>query len=165
MRSGGGKQGNAGFTLIEILVALAVMGVATTLIISLYANSVSLGQLDRSRRAAYTVAEALLADVSLNPSAYTWPDANALASGELAQIGITNPDSAYLPATLPPLALAHTREKELYERFSTSAYARGSDAAPQLVEVTVVVTWTEKGSHKTASLSTAMPRPVTGGQS
>jgi len=158
MRGGGRKRANAGFTLIEILVALAVLGVATSLIVSLYARSVSLGQQDRSRRAAYTVVEARLADLSLNPTAYTWPDADALASGELVQIGATNGGSALVPTTLPPLADANRREKEFYGRFATSAYARGSDEFPQLLEVTVVVNWTQEGRTQTASLTTAMPR-------
>ena len=166
MRGGGSRRANAGFTLIEVLVALAVLGVATTIIVGLYASSVSLGQRDRSRRAAYTVAEDRLADLTLNPSACTWPDADALASGELVQIGVPGAgDASFLPATLPPVASVYADEKEFYGRFTASAYARGSVESPQLTEVTVVVNWIQDGRKQTASLTTAIPRPVTGGQS
>lgn len=166
LRKRGGGSRATGFTLIEILVALAVLSVATTVIMSLFSSSVSLGQRDRSRRAAYSLAEQRLSSVAINSAAYEWPDAEMLSSGELIEIPVSAEDrlTSNLPTTLPIYPTAHEREQNFHERFTTNVYVRAAGVAG-VYEVTAVVRWQQDGRDQSISLTTTIPAPSTGGES
>ncbi len=170
VRSGVGRRGAAGFTLIEVLVALVVMSVATYIILSMFTMSVSLGRGDRSRRAAYSIAEARLADCAIAPSRYEWPKPDALASGELVEVKAPgdatvapNGEMPAFPATVPTYPAAADRERRFYGQFTSSVYARSIDGAPNVYAITAVVRWTQEGRKQSVSLTTTMPLPAMGG--
>lgn len=160
-----GTRRNAGFTLVEVLVALAVLSVATYVIIKLFTNSVTLGQQDRSQRSAYALAEGRLADLSMRPDDYVWPAADALAAGNLVEIGhkVDDPKGAIRealpPTTLPTYRGAADREIQFYQRFSWRAFVRDQDPKDAYCEVTVVVRWQQSGREQAVCLTTEMPRP------
>jgi len=166
LRKRGGGSRATGFTLIEILVALAVLSVATTVILSLFSSSVSLGQRDRSRRAAYGMAEQRLTDVAINSMAYEWPDSEMLSSGELIEIPVSAEDrvTSNLPATLPTYPAANTREQDFHARFTSNLYVRAAGVAG-VYEVTAVVRWQQDGRDQSVSLTTTIPALSTGGES
>lgn len=170
VRNGVGRRRAAGFTLIEVLVALVVMSVATYVILSLFSTSVSLGREDRSRRAAYGIAEARLADCAIDPSRYEWPNSDALASGDLVEVkargnAAANPNGemSAIPATVPTYPAAADREREFYGKFTSSVYARSIEGAPNVYAITAVVRWTQEGRKQSVSLTTTMPLPAMGG--
>lgn len=164
VRSRGGNEQAAGFTLIEMLVALAVLSVATSVFITLFSECVALGNLDRSRQIGSAIAEQRLAEVAIDPSAYTWPSADTLAS-ELVPLEFTGELSPQIPATLPTLSQMNDRERTFYGRFTSQLYVRKSDAAPGLCEVTAVVRWQNEGKDRSLSLVTLMAVPAAGGTS
>jgi prepilin-type N-terminal cleavage/methylation domain-containing protein len=166
LRKRGGGSRATGFTLIEILVALAVLSVATTVILSLFSSSVSLGQRDRSQRAAYSLAEQHLSNVAINSTAYEWPDAETLSSGELIEIPASTDDrvTSDLPTTLPTFPAANSREQNFHARFTSNLYVRAAGVAG-VCEVTAVVRWKQDGRDQSISLTTTIPTPSTGGES
>lgn len=167
-RSRGGGRWASGFTLIEVLVALAVLSVAASVFISLFSNCVALGQRDRSRQVAYSIAQQRLTEIAVAPESYAWPASESLASGELMEVAApaeTTAISSQTPVALPTYPAADRRERSFHERFSSQLYARGLGDGSGMGEVTAVVRWQSEGRDQSVSLTTLMPIPATGGNS
>lgn len=160
------KRGDEGFTLLEVLVALAVLSVATYVIMQLFMGSVGLGQADRSRRTAMALAEERMADISMRPGNYQWPD----AADQLTELTPPGGESegvaseATPPTTKPTYPQAGDREAGFYSRFSWKTFVRYADAPPGTCEVTVVVNWEQDGKPQSVSLTSLLPRPKKEGQ-
>ena len=75
-----------GFTLVEVVIALAVLTVATTILISMLGRGVALGEHSRHRTAAANIGDSILAEIQARPNAYVWPSFEDLISGELVEI-------------------------------------------------------------------------------
>ena len=157
------RRGDEGFTLVEVLVALAVLSVATFVIIQLFSKSVGLGQTDRSRRTAMVVAEERMADLAMRPGDYQWPEA-ADQLVELTPAAQEASRQATAPATTPAYPSAADREAQFYSRFTWKAFVRYPAETPGTCEVTVVVNWEQDGKPQSASLTTLLPRPKKEGQ-
>jgi len=153
-----------GFTLIEILVAVAVLGIGATIFIKLFSSSQDLAETSRSRTIATSLAERQLDALQRDPGQYEWPS-QALETGTMAEIlpfgGDPDATRGFAPpSTMPVNAAANARETNFMERFSWQAYARTPDAEAAYIELTVVVRWQENGRDKSLAITTSAHRSL-----
>lgn len=141
-----GNKRNKGFTLVEVLTALVVMGVATSIFFSLFFASLALGESSRWQRVAAGLAEERLAHLQNNPGSYEWPDFSDHEPGELLPVTLPDPDGAVLNRATPPATMptgdpdgAYTREANFYAGFEWQIEARLPAGAPTQNHVEVVV--------------------------
>jgi prepilin-type N-terminal cleavage/methylation domain-containing protein len=157
-------RNDSGFTLFEILAALAVIGVATGIFASLFVASMNIGHLNQSSAIAATLAEEQLVLLRNHPDGFVWPDAAALDSGEFAPITLRDPATQHAsfaqPAVMPFDPRAFTRDRNFYDQFTWEAFARLPDPDAGHLEVVAVVHWQEKGRPQSISLTSAVTRPV-----
>lgn len=165
------RRSNAsGFTLFEVLAALAVLGIATGIFASLFIASMNLGHLNQSRTIAASLAEEQLVLIRNHPQGFTWPDFNALAAGEFGPVTPADPagtalSAADAPAAMPTDKTAFQRDENFYAQFACGSYARIPDADAGYVEIAAVIYWTEKGRPQSITLTSALPRTILeGGQ-
>ena len=96
------KTRRAGFTLLELLTALAVLGVAATIFLRLFSSSYSLADTSRSHEVALNLAEEYLAAIQSNPERFAWPDLEDTAAGGAVKLSWISPFSMGLIGfTLP----------------------------------------------------------------
>ncbi|NIA12611.1 MAG: prepilin-type N-terminal cleavage/methylation domain-containing protein [Nitrospiraceae bacterium] len=153
-----------GFTLIEILVAVAVLGIGATIFISLFSASQDLAETSRSRTVATYLAEQQLDALQRDPGQYEWPSA-AIEPGTMAEILPFGADPAVprgftLPSVMPVDSRAYAREANFMKRFSWQAYARTPDAEAAHIELTVVVRWQEGGRDQLLALTASAHRSL-----
>ncbi len=161
-----GLWNGGGFTLIEILAALSIMGVATFLFISLFTSSLELAQASRNLKVAADLADSQLHDLAHNAGGYVWPDVEDVQGGELVRVrpeGTQSRAAVPHPSAMPLDPAAHRRETNFYQKFSWDAYARLPRPQSPYVEVTVVVRWADRGRDRVFALASCMPRAVIGG--
>ncbi|MBP8129511.1 MAG: prepilin-type N-terminal cleavage/methylation domain-containing protein [Candidatus Hydrogenedentes bacterium] len=150
----------SGFTLLEMLVALAVLAVATGVIAALFSASLGLSANSRHQRIASALAEEQLCAVVQHPEQYRWPLGRA---GDLELFEVQPRGAATAPALGPPSALPAVRNAAVrtdgeYAQFSSQVYGRLPAKNAQHVEVTVVVRWMDAGRAKLVALTSAVPR-------
>ena len=151
-----------GFTLIEMIVALAVMSVASWIIVGLFTASMNLGEQARNERLAAEIAEEALVSICAEPHAYRWGEGDNPRTELLpimpANISEVQPLPATAPATLPANRNAAARNRGEYEQFNWQAYGQlpGENAA--YYEVTVVVRWQDNGRDRVFALTQALSR-------
>jgi len=164
---GGRQRAQRGFTLIEILAALSIVGVGTIIFMSFFMSSLALAQSNRTLRVAGDLAENQLTAVVNDPGGYAWPEAAALATGALAAVtpvadaGAAHPHPV-IPAVLPPDSQSRRREEDFASRFSWEVYARLPRPEATYLEVTVVVRWDDRGREQVLALTSCAPRSVLG---
>jgi prepilin-type N-terminal cleavage/methylation domain-containing protein len=164
-----GSRRERGFTLIEILVAFAVLGIGISVFVTLFSSSLALAKNSRSQTVAVSLAEAQLHDILSNFAAYQWPAA-AIKPETLVEMGLAGeqvpkPHSFSPPAVMPVGERADQRERAFYERFRWQAYVRLPHQDSDHVEVCVVVRWTEAGRDLSETLTTVAPRArLSGGE-
>ena len=90
---------NIGFTLIEVIAALTVMSVATTIIISLLTSSLSISEASRNRKVAGELAEEKLIEIVNMPGSFSIPEPSTLEPG--VQVEIAKAESIVAPSTMP----------------------------------------------------------------
>lgn len=153
-----------GFTLIEVLVAIAIAGVATGLMVQTIFRTVELSRDNSSHRVAASLASEQLRAIVNVPSNFVWPDAAALAEGALVELSLPGEDPEHdlravaAPATLPTDHRSILREQSFFERYSWRAFARLPQAEAGYVEVTVSIEWVDSGREKNFALTGTMPR-------
>jgi len=161
----GGRRGRRreGFTLMEVLVAFAVISVATWIFVSLFTSSLKLENNARSMRVAADLARSRLADITTRPEAYAWPASDTITTdvGALLTLKKATSENAFAtPAVLPTNALAADNETDFYAKFSWDAYVKQPAAGGGFYEIIVVVSWQEAARPKqmvlTGSIPTAM---------
>lgn len=157
-----GSRREQGFTLIEVLVAFAVLGIGISVFVQLFSSSLALAKNSRSQSVAAALAEAQLQDILANPDAYRWPSAS-IQPGALVEMGLVNeqvpgPHGCTVPAVMPVAQQADARERAFYERFGWQAYVRLPQPDSDHVELSVVVRWTEAGRTLSETLTTVAPR-------
>lgn len=170
--SGMRRKAWRGFTLIELIVAIAVVSVATSVFLSLYFSSLGISNSARNHRVAAEVAQAELAFLQAHPEAFDWafpesPDNARFAIERADEPPIGNPVDT--PAVLPTDKNAKLRSENQYDQYSWSAFGkypvieRDETSGEPLrygtdyYEVTVVVAWEEKGRIEKLALTSAVP--------
>ena len=156
----------SGFTLMEVVVAVAVLGVAISIFVSLYSGSLGLAQAGKNRSIAATLAEGQLNTILNNPQDFLW-ETNETDGTLAIRLGEDDPAAGNnfdTPSTLPLERRARDRQVNEYDDFRWTAFSnRPSDA--NYVEVTIVIHWTESGREDVLALSSALqasrvPEPV-----
>jgi prepilin-type N-terminal cleavage/methylation domain-containing protein len=150
------KNAQSGFTLLEVLAALAVMAVATSVFISLYTASLGLARSSHGQRIAVRLAEEHLGDVVSHPAAIDWTALWAKQPGERATI--VEMHTAEYPGTMPTDERAYFRTKNLYENFTWEAHAVRPPDDQSFVVVIVEVRWVHEGRPRMLALTSAVPR-------
>jgi len=149
------------FTLLEIVVALAVMAVAVSIIVTLYQASAVFAAQARELRIATDLAQERLVDIKIHPSHYRCASLSADAPVEIEAADKTT--SFDPPKSLPPNQAAGTRELNAYQMYSWRAFAKLPQADSNLVELTVVVSWQSLGRNRSFALTTYAPKQDFGG--
>jgi prepilin-type N-terminal cleavage/methylation domain-containing protein len=155
-------DGRSGFTLLEVLAALVVLGVATGIFASLFVASMNLGHLSQSETVAATLAEEQLVLLRNHPQGFAWPDLAAVDPGSFAPVaphGATEGLSAtFLPSMMLLNQRANDRDHAFYERYSWQTFARLPEPDSGYLELAVVIAWAEKGKPQRFVLTSAIPR-------
>lgn len=141
-------RARSGFTLIELIVALSVIGVATTIFMKMYMTSMDFGKLSRDRQVALSIAEEQLSLLALDPSAYVWDLKNPNTEGifrvrkeaDEPRAGVI----AVPPKALPPDLKAHELQANAYERFRWKLFGKLGEGG-LIYEVFADVQWDRPG--------------------
>lgn len=155
------RTSRAGFTLIELIVSLFVISVATTIFMHLYATSIDLGKLSRNRSIAVTVAEEQLGLIMREPTNFLWDHANPDSAGHFRIRAAEGDPRAGVVPSLPkstlPVDSAFNRESTVFEQFRWKAIGK-LGARGLFYEVVVDVHWEQAGKPHSITLSGAVPR-------
>jgi len=155
------RTARAGFTLIELIVSIFVISVATTIFMHLYATSIDLGKLSRNRSIAVGLAEEQLGLVMREPTNFVWDFANPDSAGFFRiraaegdpRAGAVTP----LPKSTLPAEPAFQRESNVFDQFRWKAIGK-LGARGLFYEVTVDVHWEQAGKAESITLTGAVPR-------
>lgn len=157
--TGLGAHHRAGFTLLEMLVALAVIGVATGVIVRLFTASLDLSANSRHQRIAAAFAEETLQEIMADPRAYDW---SRVTGQELTPVPPKMGDVALLPpSTQPVVPSAAARSRAAYAGFTCEIFGRLAAANAAYYEVTVLIRWTDNGRPHLLALTGAATRSRT----
>lgn len=159
----GQRPNTSGFTLFEVLAALAVLGIASGIFASLFVASMNLGHLNQSQAIASSLADEQLVILRSYPEGFTWPDFDSLEAGQFGPVVPADPVGNAVSATDPPSVMpfdrpAFERERNFYDLFSWQAFARIPSPDAGYIEVATVVHWVEKGKPQALTLTSAVPR-------
>ncbi len=151
----------SGFSLIEVLAALAVVGVAATVFMSFFVSSVDLAGSARNRGIAATLAEEQLSALTRQPEQFQWCVPSS-PTQEHFDIRLADDDPkagnpCELPAVLPAEERANLREEALFSGFRWKAEGRLPTPNAAWYEVTAVIHWTEGSRPQMLALTTALP--------
>lgn len=156
------RQSRNGFSLIELIMALAVVSVAATLGASLLQQSLSLGRSARNRVIASHLAEEQMNVLLRHPDRFQWPAAEEF---EKAQFPIVNPGcdkNGYSlldrPSAAPLDTRARNRDNVLYDGFRWKAFGHFPAPEAPYCEVSVEIRWKEAGDTRAFVLTSALPR-------
>lgn len=154
------KRGRAGFTLLELITALAVLGVAATVFLRLFSSSLSLASTSLSHEVAVGLAEEYLTTIQSSPERFDWPDLEDTASGKIQPIRPIEEIFPTPPEAMPTLRRAYNRDHSFYRDFSWEAFAVLPEDEAQYVEVLVEISWTDEGYLRRFSLASIVPRSL-----
>ncbi len=157
------RPGRAGFTLLELLTALAVLGVASTIFLRLYSSSNALAASSLSHEIALNIAGEYLTEIQARPDNFVWPDFDTIPPGEPQALRAIEdgPVSATFtepPAALPNVVRANRRDRALYADFTWEASVVLPPGPEQHVELIVEVSWTDGGRLRRFSMNSLVPR-------
>ncbi len=151
-----------GFTLIELIVALAIISIAGTVFVSMYLSSMEMGRTARNRTIAARLADDQLNTLLRHPEQFQW---NVPAEPNVDPFPVTLPDgqssgktAVGQPSVMPLNQNAFRREEALYDNFHWTAQGRFPNLNSAFCEVTVVVHWMESGRPRMLALTSAIPR-------
>ncbi|HPO12091.1 MAG TPA: type II secretion system protein [Candidatus Hydrogenedentes bacterium] len=156
------KVRGRGFSLVEIIVALAVISIAGTVFVSMYMSSMDLARTARNRTIAARLAEEQLNTILRSPAQFHWNipqtptmDPFSITAGESKD---SRTNTLGLPSVMPLNQNAFNREETLYNNFRWTAQGRFPALNSAYCEVTLVVHWAEAGRPKMLALTSALPR-------
>ena len=172
-----------GFTLVEILVALAVVATGATILVSLFGSSLTLSRSNRSQLVAASLAEEQLDSILRNSSSYVW-NLDGAEAGQMVEVvpieakpaepsaADVVADKQAVPAgrrfdalvAAPVEPASNAREEIFYGKFRWQAYAALPQPNAKHVDVTVVVRWKESDKDRSVALTSSAPRFSLGSQ-
>ncbi len=155
-------RGEGGFTLLEVLVALAVMGIAIQVYVSLFNNSVDLGSTAQHRSLAARFAEDQLNAILRAPDQFRWEvpalGADAVFPVKLAEDDPPAGNPIAHPLAMPPEETAFRREAQTLDKFRWQAFARLPGPNAAYYEITVAVRWKDAARDQVVTMTSAVPR-------
>jgi prepilin-type N-terminal cleavage/methylation domain-containing protein len=150
----------SGFSLIELVVALAVMSVAIGIFVQLFGSSLDLARQGRDHTIAAGLADAQLNTIVQRPNDFRWErDPEAEERPFPIRLATDDPRAGNPfagPEALPAEVGLDVREKALYDAFRWKAFGRIVPGQPY-AEVTVVVNWEEAQRERKVALTSAVP--------
>ncbi len=151
-------RSQAGFTVMEVLVSLAVIGIAVSVFISLFRLSLTLLENSRGERIAAHVAEEQLTLLLARPvtDGLDWAGFWQAPVGEPYRLSTFKP--AETPAAMPTERPAYAQTKNDYEGCAWEAYARLPEGGAAYVEVSIEVSWAMSGRERRFILTSCVPR-------
>ena len=154
-----------GFTLLELLAALVLIGVASSIFFSLFTASATLALTNRSQGAGARLAGEYLTEILSSPESFNWPDFESQPYGSLLPLGRPGQGdesfvSAEPPSVQPTDPRADQRETAMYSGYSLEAFASVPNEDASYVEVVVNVWWNEVGREQLYSATSCVPRYV-----
>ena len=158
-----------GFTLIEVLVAVGVMGAAITFLLSMFSNSRSLASTNKTNEIAAKIAEEYMNELRVHPDDFIWPNYSDDSDAEgFYAVTMKNPLKHPMFSVLPPTAQPEIeqiflRDKNLYEEYIWHAKTRLNDASDNYVEVMIQVNWNDGGLARHLCITSLLPRAVAEG--
>lgn len=158
------RHDRAGFTVLEVLTAIFVVGVATTIFMSLFTSSMSISRTSTHRAVAAQLAKEYMTEIQVNPGQFAWPHFADYPVGELVEVKAIDEESLIryveTPTAMPNVKQAYDRESRLYGDFDWQVYARLHDEDSNFVEVLVEINWLHKGVVQRFYLTSAVPRSI-----
>ena len=150
---------SSGFTLVEMLGALAVAGVAAFIVISLFSWSLALGQESRRQAVAANMASELLTRMHRASDEFVWPELDGLSAGEHVPVETSDAFEveAGRPQVMPTVARLREAESAFREAFQWEAFVRWPDEDANYLELTVAVYWEARGRERVYTLTSALP--------
>lgn len=156
-----------GFSLIEVIVALAVISIAVSVYARMLMTSVDLAKVSRNQYVAARLADGQLGAILLNPGQFQWdlPD-EPTADLFPVRLGDDDPKAGNTfigPGSTVADVWARRRQEDVYAQFRWKAQARLPETetgAPEAAyyEVTVFVQWEESGRPRQLALTSAVAR-------
>jgi prepilin-type N-terminal cleavage/methylation domain-containing protein len=158
----GRSRRTAGFTLLELLVALTVVGVASAVFVGMFSACLGLSRANRNLAVATELAETQLAALLRAPQDFVWNNTEK-TTRFLVTCPEKEPPGGY-PVPVPAVALV-TREAQQqlnkrYGQFRWTAFAQLSAPDAAAYEVTVAIRWMDGGRPQTLTLSSAIARAL-----
>lgn len=164
------QQKSPGFTLLELLTALAVISIAATIFLRLFASSNSLAAASLSHEVAVNFAEEYLTTIQANPERFVWPDYDDAPIGDAHALkpienGAIEENFSHLPKAMPTTRRAYNRDRNLYNDFTWEAFALLPHEGAQYVQLIVEISWMDEGKLRRFSLGSTAPRAIGDGVS
>ncbi len=159
-------RARAGFTLLELLTALIVLSVASTILLKMFLSSQTLAKAGRTHEIAADLAQEYMTLLQDRPELFVWPNfldekpETALAIKARPEGPLANAEP---PVSLPMLRRANDRDAGMYRNFSWAATGKLPAVESNYVELNVTVVWELEGRLRQFMLTSAMPRPAAGG--
>ena len=157
-----------GFTLLETMVALGVMGVAITIFVATYSSCLALRTYYRDDIIASELAEECLAELKVSPNRLDWSALAAAAPGELVRLNPATDTAAPLGKFEPPKVIPQGERdarstRVFYNKFSWEVYARKAQSGQAYMELVIVVRWQEAGRRRSLAVTSLVPTDMAGG--
>ncbi len=150
----------AGFTLLELLVALTVVSVAAAVFVGMFSACLGLSRTNRNLAVATELAETQLAAILRAPQDFQWDNSKGTARF-LVTTHEKEPPGGY-PVQPPPVTLvkkeAQQKLAERYGQFRWSAFAQLAAPDATAYEVTLAIRWTDANRPQTLTLTSAIAR-------
>ena len=137
---GRGLRHEGGFTLPELLTALAVLAMASTIGISMYTSSADIADIRRTRIIGMSLAQEQLTRLTNQPELFQWPTLDG-APGSMEEI-VPRDDGGHkfqAPSVSTTTRRANMASANFYDQFSWQAYATLPSANAHYADVCVIV--------------------------
>lgn len=154
----------AGFTLLELITALAVISVALAISVSLFGNNLQRSKELRNNRVAAEIAETQLSVLCAHPGEYVWSFDETGEDGLFPILPNENSTLAASGALLPDTILATKKAQDktatLHRFFYWQAWGRIPSETADYLEVTLSVHWRLSGRPRMLALTSCVPRSL-----
>ncbi len=164
-----GKKESA-FTLIELIVALAVLSIAITVVVQMFSMSVDISRNAQNAILAHMIAEDKLEYVVNYPEKFKWQIPQNYRFGEFFRV-LTSPDEPETGnrvedfALLPPDWGQYLKYRNALSSYRWKVLGKLSSPNSDVFEVSVVVSYKESGRTKYYVLTSYVPKEKTVGRS
>lgn len=151
-----------GFTLIELIVALAVVGIGVTVLFQLFIVSLNINQKSNNLVLATCIAQDCLGQIITTPEKFHWQIPDNVKPGEVFPI-LTSLDEPKMgnrvepPKIAPPDWASFKKYQSGFDKYFWKAFGRLSTSSSEVYEVTVVVTYKERGREQNYTLTSFVP--------
>lgn len=152
-----------GFTLIELIVALAVISIAITALVQMFSLSLNLAQTSQNALLASNIAYEKLNYLKNCPEKFIWKISNATNKEEVFPI-LTSEDEAKtgniaeIPIIAPPDWASFRTYKNISQKFRWKAFGKLLPEDNDYYEVVVTVIYNEFGRTKYYTVNSIIPR-------